>query len=84
MPGETFERLSRAVNEALERAELRALTDGVGLAPAGSTPDELAVPIRQQLGLLQQAVREGKLGQEWTGRRRSGTRTPVRPRLLRQ
>ncbi|HUQ75626.1 MAG TPA: tripartite tricarboxylate transporter substrate binding protein [Burkholderiales bacterium] len=50
MPPEIASRLSRELNVILARAQIREQIDKQGFALAGSTPEELGVFVKQQLG----------------------------------
>lgn len=64
MPKAVAERLSREVNAILARPEVRIQLEKVGFLANGSTPDELAALVKEQLEVWKRAVREGKLSQE--------------------
>lgn len=58
------DRLSREIGIVLAKPDVRAQIEKAGFAPAGSSPDELAVLSRQQLEIWKDAVRQGKFIQE--------------------
>ena len=64
MPKGIVERLSREINIVLARPDVSSQIEKVGYVVSGSTPDELAVLIKEQLEVWQRAVLEGRLTQE--------------------
>ncbi len=64
MPKPIVERLSQVFNEALERPEVLDQLARQGFEGKGSTPEELATIVREQLELWARVIREAKIPQE--------------------
>jgi len=64
LPKDVVERLSRAFNEALEVPDVRAQLDKLGFKPAGSSPLEKGALLKEQLDLMQRAVRDGHVASD--------------------
>lgn len=64
MPPAVTERLSREINAILQRDEMREQLAKYGFAARGSSPEELAFLVKQQLEIWRSAVRAGTIVQE--------------------
>ena len=64
LPGEIAERLSREVNDILKRPDVRAQLEKQGVEPSGTTPEEFAAFLKQQLVDWRKAAREAGLQPE--------------------
>jgi tripartite-type tricarboxylate transporter receptor subunit TctC len=58
LPKDVLERLSKEVNEALKSPEMAKVLAGDGLEPAGGTPEEFAVIIKNELARWNQVVKQ--------------------------
>jgi tripartite-type tricarboxylate transporter receptor subunit TctC len=58
LPKEVLDRLSKEVNEALKSPEMAKVLAGDGLEPAGGTPEEFAVIIKNELARWNQVVKQ--------------------------
>jgi tripartite-type tricarboxylate transporter receptor subunit TctC len=64
LPNDVTERLSREINIVLKRDDVREQLAKLGLAGRGSSPEELAEYIKQQLVAWRQGIREAGIPQE--------------------
>lgn len=64
MPREIVARLSKELNQILRRPDVRAQLARQGLESQGSSPEEFATHLREQLDVWTRAVREGGLVQD--------------------
>ena len=64
LPQEITQRLSREINAALARPEVREQHDRVGVVVRGSSPEELAHLVKEQLEAWRRAIRDAKIPQE--------------------
>ena len=64
MPKEAVERLNRELNAVLTRSDVRESLAKQAFAPRGSTAEEMAVIIREQLEVWGKAVRDAGIQQE--------------------
>jgi tripartite-type tricarboxylate transporter receptor subunit TctC len=60
-PREIVDRLSREVNAALRRPDVRAQLDNQAFDSAGSTPEEMAAVMRDQLAAWKRTIADLKL-----------------------
>jgi tripartite-type tricarboxylate transporter receptor subunit TctC len=58
LPKDVLDRLSKEVNEALKSPEMAKVLAGDGLEPAGGTPEEFAVIIKNELARWNQVVKQ--------------------------
>ncbi len=58
LPRDVLERLNKEVNEALRSPEMAKVLAGDGLEPAGGTPEEFAVIIKNELARWNQVVKQ--------------------------
>ena len=58
LPQEVVDRLARALVRALQQPEVRTQLEAVAFQPQGSTPEELATMLREQLEIWEKAGKE--------------------------